>query len=405
MNNKKRILLVTQYFYPEVFKSNDIAFELVRRGHKVDALVGIPNYPEGKYFKGYGIFKKRHEVVNGVNVYRTFQTPRGKGGWRLPVNYLSYVISGCIDALLCYGWKKYDCVICHETSPIFQAYPGLLVSRMRNIPFYMWVLDIWPDAMRSGGGLRNEKIIGWADRRVKGIYNRCEKILISSKRFTESILPKGNYKDKIVYFPNWSEDIMAMDTDYPIPELPDGFKIMIAGNLGKSQNLDAVAEAMIRLRDVSEVKWVFVGDGSRKEWLDHFIAEKGLSGCALTLGRFPFAAMPAFYAKADAMLVTLRAEFPHLGMVVPARLQSYMSAGRPVLAMIGPGGQDIIEESGCGYAVGAGDVDAFVKVIHEKVLADREGFAAKGRNGRKYYEDHFRKEDCIDNLEKIIIKT
>lgn len=397
-----RILLVTQYFHPENFKSNDIAFELARRGHTVDALVGIPNYPEGKYYKGYGLFRKRREVIQGVHVYRAFQTPRGRGGWRLPVNYLTYVVSGCIRVLFHFAWKKYDCVICHETSPIFQAYPGLLVSRLRKIPFYMWVLDIWPDAMRSGGGMRNETIIGWADRRVKKIYRRCTKILISSPRFTESILPKGDFADKIVYFPNWSEDLLAMPADYPVPPLPEGFVIMLAGNLGKSQNLDAVAEAMLRLRDIPEVKWVFVGDGSRKAWLDRFIEENGLADRAVALGRFPFAAMPAFYARANAMLVTLRAEFPHLGMAVPARLQSYMSAGRPVLAMIGPGGQDIIRESGCGYAVPAGDVDAFVRMIREQVLTDRPGFEEKGKNGRRYYEQHYRKADCIDHLEEII---
>lgn len=397
-----KILLVTQYFYPENFKSNDIAFELAKRGHEVDALVGIPNYPEGKYYKGYGLFKKRLEVVNGVHIYRAFQTPRGKGGWRLPLNYLTYVISGCIDVLFYFAWRNYDCVICHETSPIFQAYPGVLLSKLRKIPFYMWVLDIWPDAMRSGGGIKNEKIIGWADRRVKGIYKDCTKIMISSKRFTESILPKGDFANKIVYFPNWSEDMSEMSSDYHIPELPDGFKIMIAGNLGKSQNLDAVAEAMVQLRDVPEVKWIFVGDGSRKEWLDQFIVDNGLQDCAYTLGRYPFAAMPAFFAKAEAMLVTLRAEFPHLGMVVPARLQSYMSAGRPVLAMIGPGGQDVIREADCGYAVDAGDVDAFVKVIREKVLMDREGFEEKGKNGRIYFENNYQKVDCIDHLEEII---
>lgn len=397
-----KVLLVTQYFYPENFKSNDIAFELAKRGHEVDALVGIPNYPEGKYYKGYGIFRKRREVVNGVHVYRAFQTPRGKGGWRLPVNYLTYVISGCMDVLFYFAWKKYDCVICHETSPIFQAYPGLLVSKLRKIPFYMWVLDIWPDAMRSGGGMKNEKIIGWADRRVKSIYKSCTKILISSRRFTESILPKGDFANKVVYFPNWSEDMLKMPATYNTPELPNGFIIMIAGNLGKSQNLDAVAEAMVKLHDIPEVKWVFVGDGSRKEWLDKFIDDNDLKDCAITLGRFPFEAMPAFYQKANAMLVTLRASFPHLGMVVPARLQSYMSAGRPVLAMIGPGGQDIIRESDCGYAVDAGDVDAFVQVVREKVLTDREGFEAKGGNGRRYYENNYRKEDCINHLEEII---
>lgn len=397
-----KVLLVTQYFYPENFKSNDIAFELAKRGHEVDALVSIPNYPEGKYYKGYGIFRKRREVVNGVHVYRAFQTPRGKGGWRLPMNYLTYVISGCMDVLFYFAWKKYDCVICHETSPIFQAYPGLLVSKLRKIPFYMWVLDIWPDAMRSGGGMKNEKIIGWADRRVKSIYKSCTKILISSRRFTESILPKGDFANKIEYFPNWSEDMLEMPATYNTPELPNGFIIMIAGNLGKSQNLDAVAEAMVKLHDIPEVKWVFIGDGSRKEWLDKFIDDNDLKDCAITLGRFPFEAMPAFYQKANAMLVTLRASFPHLGMVVPARLQSYMSAGRPVLAMIGPGGQDIIRESDCGYAVDAGDVDAFVQVVREKVLTDREGFEAKGGNGRRYYENNYRKEDCINHLEEII---
>lgn len=397
-----RILLVTQYFYPENFKSNDIAFELVKRGHHVDALVGIPNYPEGKYFKGYGLFKKRHEMVNGVSIYRAFQTPRGKGGWRLPINYLSYVITASLWVLFKFAWKKYDCVICHETSPIFQAYPGILLKKMRKVPFYMWVLDIWPDAMRSGGGMKNEKIIGWADRRVKGIYKNCDKILISSRRFTESILPKGDFADKIVYFPNWSEDMLAIKQDYEIPTMPDGFKIMIAGNLGKSQNLDAVAEAMLAMKDTKEVKWLFVGDGSRKQWLDDFISEHGLQETAFTYGRYPFAAMPAFYKAADAMLVTLKGGFPHLGMVVPARLQSYMSAGKPVLAMIGPGGADIIKEADCGLSVPAGDANGLVRVIKEQVLPDREVFKKKGQNGRAYFEKNYRMEDCIDHLCEII---
>ena len=398
-----RILLVTQYFYPEVFKSNDLAFELVKRGHTVDALVGIPNYPEGKYFKGYGIFKKRHEVVNGVNVYRVFQTPRGKGGWRLPVNYFSFVISGCFWVLFKFAWKKrYDCIIGHEPSPIFQAYPALLLRKLRKVSFYYWIMDLWPDAMRSGGGVNNDKVLKFVDKLVKGIYKRTDKILITSERFREPIAAKGDFADKILYFPNWSDDILQMDDNYEVPVLPAGFKIMIAGNLGKSQNLEAVTEVMVGLKDVPEVKWVFVGGGSRKEWLEDFIKEHGLGDKAVCLGQYPFKAMPAFYKQADAMLVTLRAGFPHLEAVVPARLQSYMSAGRPVLAMIGCGGADIIEESRCGYAVPAGDFAALIKVIKEKVLADRDGFEKMGDNGRNYYMRHYRMEDCINNLERII---
>ena len=398
-----RVLLVTQYFYPEVFKSNDLAFELAKRGHHVEALVGIPNYPDGKYFKGYGILKKRHEVINGVNVYRVFQTPRGKGGWRLPINYFTYVIFGCLRVLFQFAWKKkYDCIIGHEPSPIFQAYPALLLRKLRNTPFYYWIMDLWPDAMMSGGGVKNQKLLNKVDKLVKGIYKRTDKILITSERFREPIAAKGNFKDKIIYFPNWSDDILEMDDTYEIPELPDGFKIMIAGNLGKSQNLDAVAEVMVGLKDVPEVNWVFVGGGSKKEWLEEFIKENGLENRAVCLGQYPFKAMPAFYKKADAMLVTLRAGFPHLEAVVPARLQSYMSAGRPVLAMIGCGGADIIQESNCGYAVPAGDSQALISVIKEKVLTNRDAFEQLGKNGRDYYQEHFRMDRCIDNLEQII---
>lgn len=406
-----RILLVTQYFYPEVFKSNDLAFELARRGHHVDALVGIPNYPEGKYFKGYGLLRKRHEVIDcsdggrkgTVNVYRCFQTPRGKGGWKLPINYFSYVISGCLWVLFFFAWrKKYDCIIGHEPSPIFQAYPALLLRRLRKTPFYYWIMDLWPDAMKSGGGVKNERVLSFIDKLVKGIYHQTDKILITSKRFREPIAQKGNFKDKIIYFPNWSDDILRMSQEYDIPKLPDGFKIMVAGNMGKAQNLEAISEVMLGLRDIPEVKWIFVGGGSRKEWMEQFIKDNNLTERAFCLGQYPFKAMPVFLKQADAMLVTLRAGFPHLEAVVPARLQSYMSAGRPVLAMIGCGGADIVEESKCGYAVPAGDSQALIRVIREKVLTDKVAFERMGQNGRKYYEKNYRLDLCIDNLERII---
>ena len=336
-------------------------------------------------------------------MYRCFQTPRGKGGWCLPINYFTYVISGCLDVLFFFAWKKkYDCIIGHEPSPIFQAYPALLLRKLRNIPFYYWIMDLWPDAMKSGGGVSNEKLLSCVDYLVKGIYRQTDKILITSKRFRERIAAKGDFVDKIIYYPNWSDDIKEMPTDYEIPELPDGFKIMIAGNLGKSQNLEAVTEVMLGLKDTPEVKWVFVGGGSRKEWLEKFIKDNGMEDRAVCLGQYPFKAMPAFYKHADAMLVTLREGFSHLEAVVPARLQSYMSAGRPVLAMIGCGGADIINESKCGYAVPAGDSKALIKVIKEQVLTNKEGLEQMGQNARDYYMENYRLDMCIDNLEKII---
>ena len=156
------------------------------------------------------------------------------------------------------------------------------------------------------------------------------------------------------------------------------------------------------MKDCKDVKWIFVGDGSRKKWLDQFIIENDLSDCAVTLGRFPGSAMPAFFKEADAMLVTLRGGFIDLDMTVPARVQSYMSAGRPILGMIGKGTVDLINEYDCGYAVSPSDYEALADVIRNKVLTDKEGFARKGNNGRKMYEEQFTLEKCIDHLEQII---
>lgn len=399
-----RILLVTQYFYPEVFKSNDLAFELVRRGHHVDALVGIPNYPDGNYFKGYGLFSRRHEKVNGVNVYRCFQTPRGKGGWRLPLNYFTYVLSGCLHILCRHAWRKYDCIIGHEPSPIFQAYPALLLRKIRKIPFYYWIMDLWPDAMTSGGGVKNKRVLAWVDRLVKGIYQRSDKLLITSRQFREQICEKGDFGHKIVYFPNWSDDILKLPADYPIPDLPKGFVIMVAGNLGKSQDLESITRTMLELRDTPEVRWVFVGGGSRRQWLEDFIKKNNLSSQAVCLGQYPFEAMGAFYRRADAMLVSLKGGFRHLEAVVPARLQSYMSAGRPVLGMLGSGGAEIIREADCGLSFAPGDHKAMADAVRELLSNPRRraDFESKGKNGREYYEQNFRMETCIDNLEEII---
>ncbi len=403
-----RILIVTQYIYPENFKSNELAFELAKRGHHIDVLTGIPNYPEGVYFKGYGLFKNRIEHKNGVNFYRCIQTPRGRkaSGLGLACNYITFVFSATLWILFYFAWKKrYDAIITHEPSPITQLIPAIILGKIRKVPVYSWIMDIWPDAMKNSV---SEKLYNRVAPILTGItewtYKNSHKILITSKGFEGLICRNNNYHNKIVYYPNWSIDLKKIPANYPIPELPEGFKIMLAGNLGEAQNLDAIGEAMLLLKDVKEVKWIFVGDGSWKQWLDDFITDNHLQETAYTLGRFPGEAMATFYKYADAMLITLRGGFIDLDMTVPARMQSYMSAGRPVLGMIGPGVQELIKEADCGYAVPAGDYDALVDVIRNKVITEKGTFEAKGLNGRKYFEKEFMLDHCIDHIESIISK-
>ena len=405
-NQKKRILVVTQYIYPENFKSNELVFELAKRGHHVEVLTGIPNYPEGVYYKGYGIFKKRVEHKDGVTFYRCFQSPRGRkaSGLGLACNYLSFVFFATIWILCYFAWKKrYDAIITHEPSPITQLIPAIILGKIRRIPVYSWIMDIWPDAMKNSVSEKTYKRIAPILTAItEWTYKNSHKILITSKGFEELICRNNNYHDKIVYFPNWSVDMSVNNSVFITPALPDGFRIMLAGNLGEAQNLDAIGECMLLLKEHKEVKWVFVGDGSWKGWLDTFIEKNLLQETAITLGKYPGNAMPAFFQKADAMLVTLRGGFIDLDMTVPARVQSYMSAGKPLLAMIGEGAANLIKEADCGYAVPPSDYTALANVIINKVLPDKEGFIKKGINGRNVYEEQFVLSRCITNLETII---
>ena len=398
----KRILLVTQYFYPENFKSNDIAFELVKRGYQVDALVGIPNYPEGRYYKEYGLFKKRHEVVNGVHVYRAFQTPRGRGGWRLPINYFSYVISACFWILFKFAWRKYDCIIGHEPSPIFQAYPAILLRSIKKTPFYYWILDLWPPSIMNNP--RNA-LTRWAfdnvNNQVRFIYKKCDKLLISSRLFKKHILDHCGKESQIEYFPNWSDDMMYGVQSELSVKIPDGFIVMMAGNLGDSQDLESVANLVMELRDINEIKWVFVGDGSKKQWLDSFIVDNKLENICYAVGRHPYSMMPSFYAKANAMLLSLKSASEQLDCVVPARLQSYMSSSKPVFAMIGKGGADVIKDANAGFCVAPSDYKGLADIIRS-VVHDPSLLEQKGKSGRLYYEEHFTKDICIENLCRII---
>jgi len=401
-----RILIVTQYIYPENFKSNELAFELAKRGHHVDVLTGIPNYPEGVYYKGYGVFRKRVERKDGVTFYRCFQTPRGRkaSGVGLGCNYISFVICATLWILFFFVWKKrYDAIITHEPSPITQLIPAIILGKIRNIRVYSWIMDIWPDAIKNSVSDKiYRKIEPVLNRVTEWTYRNSYKILITSKGFEDLICRESDYHNKIIYYPNWSVDMAVCSSGYKVPDMPNGFRIMLAGNLGESQNLEAVGECMKLLHDCKDVKWVFVGDGSRKIWLDNFIKDNCLEDVACTLGRFPGETMPAFFQKADAMLVTLRGGCIDLDMTVPARLQSYMSAGRPVLAMLGRGGADLINEADCGYAVAPGDYKALADIIVNEVLPFKERFNQKGANGRLYYESEFTLDKCINHIEEII---
>lgn len=393
-----RILLISQHFYPESFKCNDVAFDLAKRGNKVTVLTGIPNYPKGSFFDGYGLFKKRREKVKGVRIIRLPLIPRGKSrAIELVLNYFSWSIIAtiwmCFHALV----HKYDCVLVHETSPVMQAFPAVVVKKIQKIPFYFWVLDLWPESLCCAGDVNNKHILGFFEGMVRYLYKQADKILISSKGFKRSICEKGNFASKIVYFPNWAEDVFKNDTPYQIPELPDGFKIMFAGNIGEAQDFDHIMEAALLLKDNKDIKFVLVGDGRKRAWIEDFVKKEQLQETVHLMGRHPLQAMPAFFNKADVMLVSLK-NSTIFNLTAPAKLQAYMASAKPIAAMLNGEGAGLVKEAKCGMAVPAEDAEGLAKIILELYSLDAGALRTMGENGKYFCDLHFNKDKCIDHL-------
>ena len=398
------ILVITQYFYPENFKSNDIAFELQKRNHNVTVLTGIPNYPTGKIFKNYGFFKKKKEVINGVKIYRSLLVPRGNGsGLRLFINYYSFAFFASIKSLFLGLTNKYDSIIVHEPSPITQFYPALLINKIWKTPIYFWVMDLWPETLKVAGGINNKLVLKYYESVVKNFYNNSEKILITSKGFKESIIKKGDFDKKIIYFPNWAEDTVSNgNKDYSIPDLPKGFKIMFAGNLGESQDLKNILNAFLELKSYKKIKLILLGDGRKASFINEFINDNNLNDTVFMLGKYPLNAMASFFDKADAMLVTLKDD-PVFNLTVPAKVQAYMSAGKPILAMINGESADIIKEANCGLVSSSGDYKSLSLNILKMANLSSNELILMGNNSRVYFENNFRMKESISRLENILL--
>lgn len=399
-NKNKRILFICQYFYPEVFRGNDIAFHWAKEGHDVHVVTGIPNYPDGIFHKGYGLFEKRHEVINGVRVTRLPIIPRGNNKIMLMLNYFSYFLITWIWILFHSITHKYDCVFCQQLSPVMMSSPAILYKRLHNVPLYTWVLDIWPESLTAAGGIKNKYILGFFDLFVKSEYKHSDRILMSSKSFEKSILTYGNYAEKIIYFPQWADGSEALSS-YLLPEIPDGFVVMFAGAIGEAHGMECNMLAALLTKEYKDIHWVIVGDGRKLEWVQNYVKENGLEDTVHTLGRFPADTMPLFFNKADVMLVSL-SDSQFFNMYAPAKISSYMAAGRPIIAALNGEGKEVVEAAKCGWSVPAGDADALAELVIELSNTDKAILDEKGTNGLKYYNEFFEKERCLRKLDEIV---
>lgn len=399
------ICLFTNHFYPEDFKANDIAFELVKKGFAVTVITGIPDYPKGKFFDGYGYIRKSREIVNGCKVYRLPIIPRGKGSAkRLALNYISYIVSASVFTFFHKFFHSYDAVFVHLTSPFFIGQCAVHLKKWQKIPLVFWTLDLWPESLTAAAGINNPIILKSQINMVRKVYQNCDKILIGSRGFEKSICEKGDFKDKLVYFPNWAEsvDIAQNNEKYETVEpfasfSDDDFVILFAGNLGESQDLDCVLDAANVLKGNPRIKFVFLGAGRAKDHLVKKVMENGLENTVFFPGRFPLESMPFFMNKANVLLVSLKDELI-FNLTVPSKVQFYMSQGKPILAMLNGDGANLINEARCGISVPASSLDSFISAINQIYTMSKEELSLLGKNGKSFYDDNFRKEYRIDQL-------
>ena len=404
-----KILFVCQYFYPEVFRGNDIAFHWAEEGHDVHVVCGIPNYPDGVFHEGYGWFKRRHEVINGVKVTRLPIIPRGKDNKiMLMLNYFSYLFVAWVWMLFHAMFHKYDRVFVQQLSPVMMSAPGVLYKRLRKVPLYTWVLDLWPESLTAAGGINNKYVLGFFKHFVKSEYKHSDKILISSRSFEKSILEYGPYKDKIVYYPQWS-DVASPSEELKVkseklPELPGGFKLMFAGAVGEAHGFECTMQAALLTKEHKDIKWIIVGDGRKLEWVRGFVKEHGLEDNVYTLGRFPAETMPWFFKQADVMLVTLSND-PLFSLYAPAKISSYMAAAKPIVAVLNGEGAEVIKDADCGWSLPAGDAEGFAKLVVELSHMEKKILEDKGANALMYYKEHFVKEKSLAKLDKLMNLT
>lgn len=395
-----KILVVTQYFYPENFRINDVCKQLVKEGHDVTVLTGLPNYPSGVIEKKYRWFKNRKEEYQGVKIIRASLFARRKNPISLLLNYISFMINGSIKALFMKG--SFDVVYAYEVSPVTQIVPAIVAKKKHKVKLIVNCLDLWPESIKVMGIKEGTFIFKVVKRISSRIYKSADTIIIPSKRFDQYLVDNCEIKHaNITYLPNHAEDDYLGFTD----RSDDDSKIhlLFAGNIGKVQNMDIIVDAVILLDESLRSKLIvdIVGNGSYLEEMKKKVKDKQLDNIIVFHGQKPLKELKEHYEIASATLLTLENN-GFISMTVPAKLQGYMAVGKPVLASISGSANEVICEAQCGLVCEANDVEAFAHIMQE-YLEDVGKHKYLGINGKEYFKKHFTIDVHTKELVSILI--
>ena len=404
-----KILIISQFFWPENFRINDLAEELSQRGHKITVLTGLPNYPSGKWFKGYSLKSIGSEERNRIKIIRVPVIPRfSSKKWQLAINYLSFAASASSLGFF-YCREKYDVIFTYAPSPLTAAIPAVLLKLFKGIPMVIWVQDLWPEVFEALKVIKSKLFFSSVESMMKWIYKHSNMILVQSKSFIDPVIKRGAQKERVLYFPNWAEELykpIKLDSSSEeVKELKaiakDNFVAMFAGNLGAAQSLETIVEAAENLRS-EPLTWIILGDGRRRNWLEREIRKRNLQGIIHLLGHKPVENMPCYFSSADVLLVTLQSH-PVMSSWIPGKVQSYLASAKPIIGALDGAGASVIDESGAGFSVKAGDSSALSKKVLQLSKMSEHARSEMGKSALNYYNEEFNRKKLVSNLEKYFL--
>ena len=396
-----RILVISQYFFPENFRINDLVFSLKKRGHHIEVLTGKPNYPKGEYFDSYSWNGPSEEEIQDVKIYRSNLILRKKGGGvRLFLNYFSFVFFAFFKVFKIRG--EFDKVFVYAPSPITVGFLGILAAKRFKCKSYLWVHDLWPESVRIAGGISNKVVLGLINSMTKKIYKYTDQILVQSPKFIDYIKKQNVKENKLIYFPYYAEDFYkVVKAKKSIKEqFPDGFNVLFAGNIGVAQSFDTIVGAFELLKEY-DINLIVLGEGRDKSRIIELLNQRGISNKFYFLGSHPPEKMPDYFACADALLITLK-KADIFSFTIPGKLQSYLGCGKPIIGALDGIGKQIIMDSKSGFCSDAEDYKSLSDNLLLMMNTSPDKRIKMGKFGLDYFNIHFKKEKLLKELENIL---
>jgi len=389
VKDQLRVLVISQHFWPETFRINEVVESLREAGCIVEVIAGQPNYPDGDVFKGYSAYHAGTEFhPTGYPIHRVPIIPRGKGsGARRVANYLSFVVTASLVGPWLVRRRRFDAVFVYAISPILQGLPAAVLKWLKDAVLVIWVQDLWPDSLRSSGFVTDQRLLAIVAKLTRFIYRRADLLLGQSRGFVSAISDLAGADIAVAYHPNPGDRSLTkvQGLESSVPKFYSGFNVVFAGNLGTAQALETILDCACRIKD-SQIRILLVGTGSRSGWLRDEIERRGLENVQL-LGRFPAETMPEIFAQASALLVTL-SRANDLSLTIPSKISSYLAAGRPIIAALDGEGAVLVREAGAGLTVPAEDASALASAIVALKNMPEAERQAMGFAGRDYFDQH-----------------